>query len=172
MNSVLIQNCLHCTIQPRMWAQTNIPLSRNGDRRGFTIVELLIVIVLIGILATITVVAYNGIQERAKDAKYHQGAKDLGVALKLHQIEHDSKKPMIEFVTPQGGTAWKIDESVIPESALNNVSPESQSWSAHVTDNPNDACIGVGDYYVSLLNPTPRRMPWKITVVNGQSSCS
>ena len=33
---------------------------------GFTIVELLIVIVVIGILAAITVVAYNGIQERTK----------------------------------------------------------------------------------------------------------
>lgn len=33
---------------------------------GFTIVELLIVIVVIGILAAITIVAYNGIQDRAK----------------------------------------------------------------------------------------------------------
>lgn len=32
---------------------------------GFTIVELLIVIVVIGILAAITIVAYNGIQDRA-----------------------------------------------------------------------------------------------------------
>tara|TARA_B100000378_G_C18001618_1_gene397417 strand:+ start:162 stop:1040 length:879 start_codon:yes stop_codon:yes gene_type:complete len=36
-------------------------------RRGFTIVELLIVIVVIAILAAITIVAYTGIQERAKD---------------------------------------------------------------------------------------------------------
>jgi type II secretion system protein G len=35
--------------------------------RGFTIVELLIVIVVIGILAAITIVAYNGIQTRAND---------------------------------------------------------------------------------------------------------
>lgn len=34
---------------------------------GFTIVELLIVIVVIGILAAITVVAYNGIQKRANN---------------------------------------------------------------------------------------------------------
>lgn len=35
--------------------------------RGFTIVELLIVIVVIGILAAISIVAYNGIQNRAYD---------------------------------------------------------------------------------------------------------
>jgi prepilin-type N-terminal cleavage/methylation domain-containing protein len=34
--------------------------------RGFTIVELLIVIVVIAILAAITIVAYNGIQNRSK----------------------------------------------------------------------------------------------------------
>lgn len=35
--------------------------------RGFTIVELLIVIVVIGILAAITIVSFNGIQNRAID---------------------------------------------------------------------------------------------------------
>lgn len=37
-------------------------------KRGFTIVELLIVIVIIGILAGIVIVAYNGIQDRARNA--------------------------------------------------------------------------------------------------------
>lgn len=37
--------------------------------RGFTIVELLIVIVVIGILATLVITTYNGIQEKARDTK-------------------------------------------------------------------------------------------------------
>jgi prepilin-type N-terminal cleavage/methylation domain-containing protein len=37
---------------------------------GFTIIELLIVIVIIAILAAITIVAYNGIQNRAKNSQY------------------------------------------------------------------------------------------------------
>ena len=42
--------------------------------KGFTIVELLIVIVIIGILAAITIVAYNGIQNRGKAATYQSDA--------------------------------------------------------------------------------------------------
>jgi len=39
----------------------------SQNRSGFTIVELLIVIVVIAILAAISIVAYNGIQQRARD---------------------------------------------------------------------------------------------------------
>ena len=41
-------------------------LNNKIKQSGFTIVELLIVIVVIAILAAITIVAYNGIQNRAK----------------------------------------------------------------------------------------------------------
>lgn len=44
----------------------NLMSKRTASQRGFTIVELLIVIVVIGILATITIVAYNGIQNKSK----------------------------------------------------------------------------------------------------------
>jgi len=41
---------------------------RGQKQSGFTIVELLIVVVVIAILAAITIVAYNGIQNRAKSS--------------------------------------------------------------------------------------------------------
>jgi len=40
-------------------------INNTSNSRGFTIVELLIVIVVIAILAAITIVAYNGIQQRS-----------------------------------------------------------------------------------------------------------
>lgn len=54
------------------------------NSRGFTIVELLIVIVVIGILAVITIVAYNGIQQRALNTtlttNLANAAKQMGAA--------------------------------------------------------------------------------------------
>lgn len=41
----------------------------NKSKSGFTIVELLIVIVVIAILAAISIVAYSGVQQRARDSK-------------------------------------------------------------------------------------------------------
>lgn len=49
----------------------------NGTKEqqhGFTIVELLIVIVVIGILAAITIVAFNGVQSRAKNTSIENTA--------------------------------------------------------------------------------------------------
>ena len=48
---------------------------------GFTIVELLIVIVVIGILAAITIVSYNGIQGKANDAAVQSDLRSFGTKI-------------------------------------------------------------------------------------------
>lgn len=48
----------------------------RSKQYGFTIVELLIVIVVIAVLAAITIVAYNGIQQRAKNTQRITAAKE------------------------------------------------------------------------------------------------
>lgn len=60
-----------------------------NKKQGFTIVELLIVIVVIGILAAITIVAYNGVQERARAAGITAGLKKIDKAFRLLAVEQD-----------------------------------------------------------------------------------
>lgn len=57
------------------------------SKRGFTIVELLIVIVVIAILAAISIVAYNGIQERSNFARAQSDLNALNKAvLQYHAV--------------------------------------------------------------------------------------
>ena len=57
-------------------------------KSGFTIVELLIVIVVIGILAAITIVAYNGVQQRARDTSRTVAVRNVMKALELYRIDN------------------------------------------------------------------------------------
>ncbi len=56
-------------------------MSRIKRLNGFTIIELLVVIVVIAILATLTIVSYNVVQIRSRDAKVRTAAGQVQSAL-------------------------------------------------------------------------------------------
>lgn len=58
--------------------------------KGFTIVELLIVIVVIAILASISVVAYNGIQKRAKDSQRKSDVAEIIKLLSIRKVDRST----------------------------------------------------------------------------------
>lgn len=57
-------------------------------QKGFTIVELLIVVVVIGILAALTLVAYSNIQKNARDADRKQDIASIKKMLLLYQVDN------------------------------------------------------------------------------------
>ena len=57
----------------------------SSSTKGFTIVELLIVIVVIGILAAITIVSFNGVSAKAKTAKAQSDASSILKKLELYR---------------------------------------------------------------------------------------
>ncbi|AHB41927.1 hypothetical protein RAAC3_TM7C00001G0054 [Candidatus Saccharibacteria bacterium RAAC3_TM7_1] len=69
-----------------------------GQRhKGFTIVELLIVIVVIAILAAITIVAYNGIQQRARDSIRSQDLATIKKALLTYDAAYGGVKKVSSY---------------------------------------------------------------------------
>jgi prepilin-type N-terminal cleavage/methylation domain-containing protein len=61
---------------------------KSNLKLGFTIVELLIVIVVIAILASISVVAYNGIKERARHTSIQSDIRQVHRLLELYHADH------------------------------------------------------------------------------------
>jgi prepilin-type N-terminal cleavage/methylation domain-containing protein len=55
--------------------------------RGFTIVELLIVVVVIAILAAITIVSYNGIQNRAYDSSVQNDLENIAKQYEMYKAQ-------------------------------------------------------------------------------------
>lgn len=62
--------------------------SLNKNQRGFTIVELLIVIVVIGILAALVITTFNGIQQKGRDTERQTDIKALHGQLEAYYAQN------------------------------------------------------------------------------------
>jgi len=76
--------------------------------QAFTIIELLIVIVVIAILATISIVAYNGIQNRARASEASSALAQAKKKLELYKIDNGSY-PSSGNLASAGITSTDVD---------------------------------------------------------------
>lgn len=95
---------------------------------GFTIVELLIVVVIIGILAAIVVVAYNGITTEAKNSKTLAAADGWIKGLRLYEAQNGTVPAYSSCLGtmttyPDNGQCWESASWDMDSNFLNAMAP-------------------------------------------------
>ena len=88
----------------------------NKQDKGFTLVELLIVIVILGILATVTVFAVRGITERSQENACDVELRALDTAVEAYYVDNDQVFPTSLAALESGGyvkdvpddTKWSV----------------------------------------------------------------
>ncbi len=78
------------SIFPTTYSKARQTLNKRSKSKAFTIVELLVVIVVIGILAAITIVSYTGISSKAVSSALQSDLSNAKKQLALYQIDHSA----------------------------------------------------------------------------------
>lgn len=103
--------------------------TKNIKNQGFTLVELLIVIVIIAILTVVSLVAYNGLQNQAKTSTAKSAADTVAKKAELyntakskypHQLSELTDKTTGTPPVSQTGEPYYLDEKTVktPGTAL------------------------------------------------------
>lgn len=67
--------------------------ARNGFKAGFTLVEILIVVVILGILAAIVIPQFTNASENAKGSSLVSQLQTIRSQLELYQVQHNGTYP-------------------------------------------------------------------------------
>jgi len=125
-----------------MWAS-------KQKQPGFTIVELLIVIVVIGILAAITIVAYNGIQARARVSAITSDLISASHALKADQAINTTYPATLaaanngKGITPGSNTTYQYDTTNNGTGFCLTATNGTTVYHVDNTNNPGSGACGI-----------------------------
>lgn len=133
-------------------------MTKSGQT-GFTIVELIIVIIVIGILATLTSVAYISSQKQASDARIRDAADKFSDAIQLWSAQNGGAQP-------KGGFG-----STVAANATTGCVDGSQGFQdyLYVNRDPNykctvgDAMVATGYLTADLFNSLPKSSVFNVT---------
>jgi len=103
--------------------------------KGFTIVELLIVIVVIAILAAITIISYNGIQNRAKNQQVVTAVATYYKALQAYSVDNADTFPTA-YGCLGSTTAYNGDPCYQSSNTYNHNATLNNALAQYIGPNP------------------------------------
>src|SRR5574342_865302 len=93
---------------------------KTSLQKGFTLVELLIVIVVIGILATLVIVTFTGIQQKARDNQRTTDVNAIYSHLQAYYAQNGSYPTLAMLTDGAGFAGWKdANMKGLQDEALN-----------------------------------------------------
>lgn len=100
-------------------------------RAGFTLVELLIVIAILGTLAVVVLIALNPVQQlaRTRDAGRSSTVTQLGRAMEAYATARGGEYPDVAGGDCGGGLGSWIDDCLVASGEINNA-PDSPAYSS------------------------------------------
>jgi len=70
---------------------------KKQNQQGFTIIEMLIVVLVIGVLATLVVVTFSGIQMKNRDNKRRYDVEAIAMQLEVYNASHGAYPALAEL---------------------------------------------------------------------------
>ena len=119
---------------------------KKGSKRGFTIVELLVVIVVIGILAAITIVSYSGITARANTTKSLSDAQAVQTVAEIMNADNGAY-PKLNSELGTGSTTTKLPAATLAKlatttNAMSSTYTIRYQWCGSTSDSATSSILG------------------------------
>lgn len=124
---------------------------------GFTIVELLIVIVVIGILAAITIVAFNGVQQRARNSAKLSTVQQTATLIQMYKAEHGSYPRLDANYCMTVDNACTTYSGVVQVSANTAIINDLRPYGVLPAESGDDITTG-GRYGVQYIHSSTRTL--------------
>jgi len=97
------------------------------NTKGFTLIELMIVVVIIGILAAIAIPNFISMQDRAKEGSVKANMHTVQLAIEDFAVQNDGTYPV---AANDAAVQANLPNGVYPNNPFNTAVPMNMSWVA------------------------------------------
>lgn len=114
-------------------------------KKGFTLVEILIVVVILGILAAIVIPQFTSASESAKGSSLQSQLQTIRSQLELYQVQHNGKYPDAATLWTQLTTKTDVDGGE-PDGVEQEYGPYLQQAPKNPVNGKSEVNVGTGGW--------------------------